>query len=311
VGYSLVFSVSGALNLAQGAFVALGALTMYTFMNSAHLPVVAAFLASVCVVGAAIGIIEWVVIRRAVTRISHASLLMMMGGLLTAFEGAAYLIWGANPFAFNQFSGSQPVRAGQLFIPTQGFWVIGAMLASVAGLAWLLARSRWGRGLRATSENMTAARLMGVPVDRMILLSFVAAAALGFARRAFDEALAHAKSRRMFGATLADLQLTQAALGEMAADIDAAALLTYRAAWRRDVQKLPTTVEAAMAKMTATETAQRIIDRALQMFGGRGVRRGEIVESLYREIRALRIYEGATEVQKLIVARELIKSRPS
>ena len=179
VGYSLVFSVSGALNLAQGAFVALGALTMYTFINSAHLPVVAAFLASVCVVGAAVGIIEWVVIRRAVTRISHASLLMMMGGLLTAFEGAAYLIWGANPFAFNRFSGSQPVRVGQLFIPTQGFWVIGAMLASVAGLAWLLSRSRWGRGLRATSENMTAARLMGVPVDRMVLLSFIAAAVLG------------------------------------------------------------------------------------------------------------------------------------
>jgi ABC-type branched-subunit amino acid transport system permease subunit/ABC-type branched-subunit amino acid transport system ATPase component len=179
VGYSLVFSVSGALNLAQGAFVALGALVMYSFMNSAHLPVVAAFLASLCVVGAAVGIIEWVVIRRAVTRISHASLLMMMGGLLTAFEGAAYLIWGANPFAFNQFSGAQPVTAGQLSIPTQGFWVIGAMLASVAALSWLLARSRWGRGLRATSENMTAARLMGVPVDRMILLSFVAAAVLG------------------------------------------------------------------------------------------------------------------------------------
>jgi acyl-CoA dehydrogenase len=131
------------------------------------------------------------------------------------------------------------------------------------------------------------------------------------AMRTLDEALAHAKSRKMFGATLADLQLTQAALGEMATDIDAAALLTYRAAWRRDVQQLPTTVEAAMAKMTATETAQRVIDRALQMFGGRGVKRGEIVESLYREIRALRIYEGATEVQKLIVARELIKSRPS
>ncbi len=144
-----------------------------------------------------------------------------------------------------------------------------------------------------------------------IFRASVAAAALGFARRAFDEALAHAKGRRMFGGTLADLQLTQAAVGDMAADVDAAALLTYRAAWRRDVQKLPTTVEAAIAKMTATETAQRVIDRALQMFGGRGVRRGEIVESLYREIRALRIYEGATEVQKLIVARELIKSRPS
>lgn len=143
-----------------------------------------------------------------------------------------------------------------------------------------------------------------------IFRASVAAAALGFARRALDEALAHARGRRMFGATLADLQLTQAALGDMATDIDAAALLTYRAAWRRDVQKLPTTAEAAMAKMTATETAQRVIDRALQMFGGRGVKRGEIIERLYREIRALRIYEGATEVQKLIVARELLRARP-
>jgi acyl-CoA dehydrogenase len=96
----------------------------------------------------------------------------------------------------------------------------------------------------------------------------------------------------------------------MAAGIDASALLTYRAAWRRDVQGLATTKEAAMAKMTATETAQAVIDRAVQMFGGRGVRRGEIVESLYREIRALRIYEGATEVQKLIIARELLKAAP-
>ena len=179
VGYSLVFSVSGALNLAQGAFVALGALTMYTFTRSAHFPVIVAFLAALAVVVVAIGIIEWVVIRPAVTRISHANLLMMMGGLLTAFEGAAFLIWGSNPFSTSPFSGSKPVHAGGLSIPTQGFWVIGAMLAAVIGLSWLLSRSRWGRGLRATSENMTAARLMGVPVDRMILLSFVAAAALG------------------------------------------------------------------------------------------------------------------------------------
>jgi acyl-CoA dehydrogenase len=142
-----------------------------------------------------------------------------------------------------------------------------------------------------------------------IFRASVAAAALGFARRALDEALEHVKSRRMFGGALADLQLTQAAIGDMATDIDAAALLTYRAAWRRDVQKLPTTREAAMAKMTATETAQSVIDRAVQLFGGRGVRRGEIVERLYREIRALRIYEGATEVQKLIVAREVLQSR--
>ena len=142
-----------------------------------------------------------------------------------------------------------------------------------------------------------------------IFRASVAAAALGFARRALDEAIDHSRKRCMFGGALADLQLTQAALGDMATEIDAAALLTYRAAWRRDVQKLPTTREAAMAKMAATETAQRVIDRAVQIFGGRGVMRGEIVERLYREIRALRIYEGATEVQKLIVARELLNSR--
>jgi acyl-CoA dehydrogenase len=142
-----------------------------------------------------------------------------------------------------------------------------------------------------------------------IFRASVAAAALGLARRALDESLEHARARRMFGGTLADLQLTQGALGDMATEIDAAALLTYRAAWRRDVQRLPTTREAAMAKMAATESAQRVIDRAVQMFGGRGVKRGEIVERLYREIRALRIYEGATEVQKLIVARELLKAR--
>jgi len=141
-----------------------------------------------------------------------------------------------------------------------------------------------------------------------IFRASVAGAGLGFARRALDESLAHARSRSMFGAALADLQLTQAALGDMATGIDAAALLTYRAAWRRDVQRLPTTREAAMAKMTATETAQSVIDHAVQLFGGRGVKAGEITEKLYREIRALRIYEGATEVQKLIVARELLKA---
>jgi acyl-CoA dehydrogenase len=140
-----------------------------------------------------------------------------------------------------------------------------------------------------------------------IFRASVAAAALGFARRAADEALGRARERRMFGATLADLQLTQAKLGDMATAIDAAALLTYRAAWLRDVRGEPTTKEAAMAKMTATESAQRVIDGAVQIFGGLGVTRGQVVERLYREIRALRIYEGATEVQKLIVARELLR----
>ena len=179
VGYSLIFSVSGVLNLAQGAFVAFGALVMYSFTHNAGLPLPVAFVASLAVVCAAVGIIEWTVIRPAVTRISHSSLLMMMGGLLTAFEGAAFLIWGSTPISMNQFSGSKPVTLGGLSIPTQGFWVIGAMLAAVAVLSLVLMRTRLGRGLRATSENITAARLMGVPVDRMILLSFVAAAALG------------------------------------------------------------------------------------------------------------------------------------
>ncbi len=134
----------------------------------------------------------------------------------------------------------------------------------------------------------------------------VAAAALGFARRAFDEAIAHASTRKMFGQTLADFQLTQAKLAEMATGIDAAALLTYRAAWQRD-QGAKVTKEAAMAKMTATETAQKVIDAAVQMFGGLGVVSEHPVEKLYREIRALRIYEGATEVQQLIIARELLR----
>jgi acyl-CoA dehydrogenase len=142
-----------------------------------------------------------------------------------------------------------------------------------------------------------------------IFRASVAAAALGFARRALDEALQHAQQRRMFEQRLADFQLSQAAFGEMAARIDAAALLTYRAAWQRDTGATPgtrTTREAAMAKMVATENAQWVIDRALQMHGGQGVRVGTVVESLYREIRALRIYEGATEVQQLIIGRDLL-----
>jgi acyl-CoA dehydrogenase len=111
----------------------------------------------------------------------------------------------------------------------------------------------------------------------------------------------------MFGQLLADFQLTQAAIADMATGIDTAALLTYRAAWLRDVKQVRTTREAAMAKMVSTETAQTIIDRAVQIFGGLGVVSGQAVEKLYREIRSLRIYEGATEVQKLIIARETLK----
>jgi alkylation response protein AidB-like acyl-CoA dehydrogenase len=134
----------------------------------------------------------------------------------------------------------------------------------------------------------------------------VAAAALGFARRALDEAVRHATTRKMFNQTLADFQLTQAKLADMAAAIDASALLVYRAAWLRDQGK-SVTKEAAMAKMVATESAQQVIDAAVQIFGGLGVVSEAPVERLYRDIRALRIYEGATEVQKLIIARELLK----
>jgi acyl-CoA dehydrogenase len=140
-----------------------------------------------------------------------------------------------------------------------------------------------------------------------IFRASVAAAAVGFARRALDEAVAHARSRKMFGATLSDLQLTQAKLGDMAVDTDAAALLTYRAAWLRDVRNAKTTKVAAMAKLAATESAQRVIDAAVQLHGGLGVTHGHIVERLYRDIRALRIYEGASEVQQLIIGREILK----
>ena len=134
----------------------------------------------------------------------------------------------------------------------------------------------------------------------------VAAASLGFARRALDEALHRATTRKMFGGVLADFQLTQAKLAQMATMIDSAALLTYRAAWRRD-QGHSVTKEAAMAKLTATENAQQVIDAAVQIWGGLGVVSEQPVERLYREIRSLRIYEGATEVQQLIIGRELLK----
>jgi acyl-CoA dehydrogenase len=134
----------------------------------------------------------------------------------------------------------------------------------------------------------------------------VGAAALGFARRALDEALAHVRGRRAFGGALADLQLVQGALADMATDIDASALLVYRAAWTRDHGAERVTREAAMAKLHATEAAQRVIDQAVQLLGARGVAGGSVVEGLYREIRALRIYEGASDIQRLVIAGTLL-----
>jgi acyl-CoA dehydrogenase len=169
--------------------------------------------------------------------------------------------------------------------------------------------------LRFTNCRVPKSAMVGAPGEGFkvamrtldVFRTSVAAAALGFARRALEEGLTQSKERAMFGATLADLPLTQAKLADMACTVDSSALLVYRAAWERD-QGRTITREAAMAKLMATEGAQRVIDAAVQLHGGRGVRRGEIVESLYREIRALRIYEGASEVQQLIIGRDLLKN---
>ena len=134
----------------------------------------------------------------------------------------------------------------------------------------------------------------------------VGAAALGFARRALDEAIGHVRKRVAFGKPLADFQLTQARIADMATAIDAAALLVYRAAWTRDTGVDRVTREAAMAKLVATETAQQVIDSAVQLLGARGVVAGEPVERLYREIRALRIYEGTSEIQKIVIAGQVL-----
>jgi len=139
-----------------------------------------------------------------------------------------------------------------------------------------------------------------------VFRSTVGAAALGFARRALDEAVAHVRRRRAFGQALADFQLTQARLAEMALAIDASALLIYRAAWTKDTRGARVTREAAMAKLHATESAQQVIDGAVQLLGGLGVRSGHPVERLYREIRALRIYEGTSEIQKLVIAGQVL-----
>ncbi len=169
--------------------------------------------------------------------------------------------------------------------------------------------------LRFTQCRIPAAQRIGAAGEGFkiamrtldVFRTSVAAAALGFARRALDEALARATQRRMFGGVLADFQLTQSKLAQMATAIDSAALLTYRAAWMRD-QGQNVTREAAMAKLTATENAQQVIDMAVQMWGGQGVVSEQPVERLYREIRSLRIYEGATEVQQLIIARDLLRA---
>ncbi len=162
--------------------------------------------------------------------------------------------------------------------------------------------------------RVPAAAVIGAPGEGFkiamatldIFRATVAAAALGFARRALDEAVARVRTRTIFGGPLADRQIVQGYVADMATDIDAAALLVYRAAWAKDTGADRVTREASMAKLFATERAQQVIDKAVQLHGGEGVRRGCVVERLYREIRALRIYEGASEVQKVVIARQLL-----
>ena len=168
--------------------------------------------------------------------------------------------------------------------------------------------------IRFTDLHLPASALIGKSGDGFkiamsvldVFRSTVGAAALGFARRALDEALTRVKSRKIAGAALSELQLVQGHIADMALEIDAAALLVYRAAWTKDMGAARISREAAMAKLYSTEAAQRVIDQALQLFGGDGVRHGFAVESLYREIRALRIYEGASDVQRVIIARSVL-----
>jgi acyl-CoA dehydrogenase len=171
-----------------------------------------------------------------------------------------------------------------------------------------LARLRFD-GCRIPASALIGAPGQGFKIAMSVLDVFrstVAAAALGLARRALDEALARVTTRHVQGAPLAGLQMVQGHIADMALDVDAAALLIYRAAWAKDRGAPRVTREAAMAKLFATETAQQVIDRAVQLHGGDGVRAGETVERLYREIRALRIYEGASDVQRVVIARQTL-----
>jgi acyl-CoA dehydrogenase len=168
--------------------------------------------------------------------------------------------------------------------------------------------------LRFDGVRVPAAAMIGAPGEGFkiamatldVFRSTVGAAALGFARRALDETLARVRRRELFGGPLADLQMVQGYIADMALDVDAAALMVYRAAWTKDAGAARVTREAAMAKLLATERAQSVIDKAVQLHGGDGVRHGHVVERLYRDIRALRIYEGASEVQKVIIARQTL-----
>ncbi|TIT30623.1 MAG: acyl-CoA dehydrogenase family protein, partial [Mesorhizobium sp.] len=177
----------------------------------------------------------------------------------------------------------------------QGLGTGALSLFGTADQRQWLAKTRAGKAISAFAMSV---------LD--VFRSTVGAAALGFARRALDESIKRVAERKLFGAPMAELQMVQGHIADMALDVDAAALLVYRAAWTKDMGAARVTREAAMAKLFATDKAQEVIDKAVQLHGGDGVRKGHIVESLYREIRALRIYEGASDVQKVVIARQVM-----
>ncbi len=221
VGFSLVFNVTGVLNLAQGSFVAMGALVMYDFKVDVRLPLALAFVAALLVMTAVMIIVEWLIIRPAVHKISHTNLLMLMGGLLTAFQGAALLIWGNNPYTLSPFSGANPIDVKGVFIATQDIWVL-ATTAVVITAVWLfLTRTEVGSAFRAVAEQRNAARLMGISVDRTILLAFALSAALGVIAGAVIMPLTSLDFASM--ATYTNLGLIAVTLGGLGTIVGAAA----------------------------------------------------------------------------------------
>jgi branched-chain amino acid transport system permease protein len=179
VGFTLIFSVSGVLNLAQGAFVVLGALTMDSFEQWLHWPVVAAFFGATAVAACVGAASERFAVRRGMQRLALSQLLMLTAGLLTVFEGAALVIWGSQPYAIPTFSGERPVVIAGVDVPAQGLWVLGATAVVVLLVWYALSRTTFGKALRACAETPAAASLMGIDVPRMMLLSFALAGAIG------------------------------------------------------------------------------------------------------------------------------------
>lgn len=233
-------------------------------------------------------------------------------------EGDSYVIDGEKSWISNAGIADFYVVFCRLETPDDGKYIAVVVDASATGLTVtargdIIAPHSIGtlslEGCRVPASAVVGAPGKGMSVALGTLDVFrptVGAAALGFARRALDEALDHATNRHVFGAPLSDMQLTQARLAAMATDIDASALLVYRAAWLHDCGTRRITGEAAMAKWFVTEAAQRTVDSAVQLLGGRGVVSGATVERLYREVRALRIYEGTSEIQQLVIARQLL-----